>query len=40
MSFNLNNVDVTVGANVLYGITSAIIYDLVDFKDYFNQDMQ
>ncbi|CAF3976494.1 unnamed protein product [Rotaria sp. Silwood2] len=40
MPFNLNNVDVTVGANVLYGITSAIIYDLVDFKDYFNQDMQ
>jgi len=40
MPFNLNNVDVTVGANVLYGITSAIIYDLLDFKDYFNQDMQ
>jgi hypothetical protein len=40
MPFNLNNIDVTVGANVLYGITSAIIYDLFDFKDYFNQDMQ
>ncbi|CAF3136524.1 unnamed protein product [Rotaria socialis] len=40
MPFNLNNVDVTVGANVLYGITSAIMYDLLDFKDYFNQDMQ
>lgn len=40
MPFNLNNVDVTVGANVLYGITSAIIYDLLDFKNYFNQDMQ
>jgi hypothetical protein len=40
MPFNLNNVDVTVGANVLYGITSAISYDLLDFKDYFNQDMQ
>jgi hypothetical protein len=40
MPFNLNNVDVTVSANVLYGITSAIIYDLMDFKDYFNQDMQ
>ncbi|CAF0987485.1 unnamed protein product [Rotaria sordida] len=40
MPFNLNNIDVTVGANVIYGITSAIIYDLVDFKDYFNQDMQ
>jgi hypothetical protein len=40
MPFNLNNVDVTVGANVLYGITSAIIYDLLDFNNYFNQDMQ
>jgi hypothetical protein len=40
MPFNVNNVDVTVGANVLYGITSAIIYDLLDFKDYFNEDMQ
>jgi hypothetical protein len=40
MPFNLNNVDVTVGANALYGITSAIIYDLLDFKEYFNQDMQ
>jgi hypothetical protein len=40
MPFNLNNVDVTVGANVLYGITSAVIYDLLDFKEYFNQDMQ
>ena len=40
MPFNLNNVDVTVGANVLYGITTAVIYDLLDFKEYFNQDMQ
>lgn len=40
MPFNINNVDVTVSANVLYGITSAIIYDLLDFKDYFNQDME
>ena len=40
MPFNVNNVDVTVGANVLYGITSAIVYDLMDFKNYFNQDMQ
>lgn len=40
MPFNLNNVDVTVGANVLYGITSAVVYDLMDFKNYFNQDMQ
>lgn len=40
MPFNLNNVDVTVGANVLYGISSAIIHDLLDFKNYFNQDMQ
>lgn len=40
MPFNLNNVDVTVGANVICGITSAITYDLLDFKDYFNQDMQ
>ena len=40
MPFNLNNVDVTVSANVLYGITSAFVYDLVDFPTYFNQDIQ
>jgi hypothetical protein len=40
MPFNLNNVDVTICANVLYGTTTAIIYDLLDFKDYFNEDMQ
>ncbi|CAF4407574.1 unnamed protein product, partial [Adineta steineri] len=40
MPFNLNNVDVTVSANVLYGITSAITYDLLDFKNYFTQDME
>lgn len=39
MPFNLNNVDVTVGANVLYGITSAVIYDLLDFKQYFSEDL-
>ncbi|CAF1464669.1 unnamed protein product [Adineta ricciae] len=40
MPFNLNNVDVTVGANVLYGITSAMVYDLLDFKTYFTKDME
>ena len=40
MPFDVNNIDVTVAANVLHGITSAIIDDLIDFKDYFNEDMQ
>ena len=40
MPFNLNNVDVTVGANVLYGLTSAIIYDLPNFKENFNEEIQ
>ena len=40
MPFNLNNVDVTVGANVLYGLTSAFIYDLPDFKENFNEEIQ
>ncbi|CAF0992576.1 unnamed protein product [Didymodactylos carnosus] len=40
MPFNLNNVDVTVSANVLYGITSAILNQVEDFPLYFNNDMQ
>lgn len=40
MPFNLNNVDVTVGANVLFGLTSAILGDLLDFKDQFVGDIQ
>ena len=38
--FNVNNIDVTVAANVLHGITSAVIHGLMNFKDYFNEDMQ
>ena len=40
MPFDVNNIDVTVAANVLHGITSAVIHGLMNFKDYFNEDMQ
>ena len=40
MPFNVNNIDVTVAANVLYGITSAIINNLFDFKDHFDENLQ
>jgi hypothetical protein len=34
MPFNLNNVDVTVAANSIYGITSASIYNINSFASY------
>ena len=41
MPFNVNNVDVTVAANSIYGITSGAIYDINDFRDNFlkNQEL-
>ena len=35
MPFNMNNVDVTVGANSVYGIASAAIYNINGFSDLF-----
>ena len=42
MPFNLNNVDVTVAANAIYGITAGSIYNVNDFGSAFLQsdDMQ
>lgn len=35
MPFNMNNVDVTVGANAIYGITAGAIYNVNGFGDVF-----
>lgn len=42
MPFNINNVDVTVAANSIYGITSGAIYNVNDFADRFinNYDLR
>ena len=42
MPFNLNNVDVTVAANSVYGITSGSIFNVNNFGDLFlnNTDLQ
>ena len=37
MPFNLNNVDVTVAANAIYGMTSASIENINDFGNLFLQ---
>lgn len=34
MPFNLNNIDVTVGANFVYGATSGSIYNINNYGDY------
>ncbi|RNA27111.1 transmembrane [Brachionus plicatilis] len=41
MPFNVNNVDVTVAANSIYGITSGAIFNVNDFREYFlkNQEL-
>lgn len=40
MPFNMNNVDVTVSANVIYGITAAILADLGGSQEWFDSDVQ
>ena len=40
MPFNVNNVDLTVCANVIYGITSAVISHLIEEKGWFDDDLQ
>ena len=40
MPFSINNVDVTVSANTVYGITSAAIYNINNFTQHFMQNSQ
>lgn len=40
MPFHVNNIDLTVGANVVYGITSSILSQLTDPRDWFDEDIQ
>ena len=40
MPFNVNNVDLTVAANVIYGITAAILNDMQNPSDWFDKDLQ
>ena len=40
MPFNLNNVDLTVSANVLYGLTAAVLSDLDNPELWFDADVQ
>ena len=39
MPFNINNVDLTVSANTLYGLTSALLYGIIE-KQSFDEDLQ
>ncbi len=39
MPFNVNNVDLTVSANTIYGLTSAILYDVIE-QDVFDDELQ
>lgn len=40
MPFNLNNIDLTVSANVLYGLTAAVLSDMDNPDSWFDNDMQ
>lgn len=40
MPFNINNVDLTVSANVIYGLTSGVLSDLQDPKSWFDEEVQ
>lgn len=40
MPFHVNNVDLTVSANVIYGITSTILSKISDSKEWFDEDLQ
>ena len=40
MPFNLNNVDLTVSANVLYGLTAAVLSNMDTPELWFDSDMQ
>ena len=40
MPFNTNNIDLTVSANVIYGLTSAVLRGLGDPKEWFDLEVQ
>ncbi|XP_071949300.1 uncharacterized protein [Antedon mediterranea] len=40
MPFHINNVDTTVAANSIYGLTSAVLYDLSSDSSWFDNDIQ
>uniref|UniRef100_A0A1X7VN73 Uncharacterized protein n=1 Tax=Amphimedon queenslandica TaxID=400682 RepID=A0A1X7VN73_AMPQE len=40
MPFNINNVDLTVSANVLYGLTAAVLSDMQDPNSWFDEEVQ
>ena len=40
MPFNLNNIDLTVSTNVLYGLTAAVLSDMDNPDSWFDNDMQ
>lgn len=40
MPFHVNNIDLTVGTNVLYAITAAVLSQLADPKEWFDEDLQ
>ena len=40
MPFNINNVDLTVSVNVLYGLTAAVLSDMQDPNSWFDEEAQ
>ena len=40
LQFNVNNVDLTVSANVLYGLTAAVLSDIDNPESWFDTDVQ
>ena len=40
MPFNINNVDLTVSANVIYGLTAALLSDMEDPTTWFDEEVQ
>ena len=40
MPFHVNNIDLTVEANAVYGITAAVVASLADPAEWFDQDLQ
>ena len=40
MPFNIDNVDLTVSVNVLYGLTAAVLSDMEDPKSWFDDEVQ
>ncbi len=40
MPFHVNNVDLTVGANTIYGITASVLTKIADPQQWFDEDVQ